>query len=93
MIVLSWWRETLDDPVGQISVGAIEQSLETVELLAVEVGEVGIGKSTENEIAFLRAAMPGPEQQTSATGIRTIFPQLIQDAVGSAHHKPLPVLI
>ena len=37
---------------------------------AVQVGEMGLGKSAENEIAFLRAAMPAPEQQPPAAGIQ-----------------------
>ena len=75
---------------GQIGVGAIEQSLETLQLRAVQVGEMGIGKSAENEVAFLRAAMPGPEQKTPAAGIRRIVPPLIRDAVGMAHREPFP---
>jgi hypothetical protein len=86
VVVLSRWREALDDPAEQIGVGAIEQSLETLQLLAVQLSEMGIGKSAENEIAFLRAAMPGPEQQTPAAGIRTIVPQ---DAVDVSHRKSL----
>jgi hypothetical protein len=90
VVVLSRWREALDDPAGQIGVGAIEQSLETLQLRAVRVSELGIGKSAENEVAFLRAAMPGPEQQTPAAGIPKIVPRLIHDAEEIADHKPFP---
>ena len=66
VVVLSRWREALDDPAEQIGVGAIEHSFETLQLCAVQVNQMGIGKFAENEIAFLRAAMPGPKQQTPA---------------------------
>jgi hypothetical protein len=64
--------------------------LEPLQLGAVQIGEMGIGKSTENEIAFLGAAVPGSEQQTPPVDIRTIVRQLFQEAVGIAHRKPCP---
>jgi hypothetical protein len=37
VVVLSRWREALDDPVEQIGVGGIEQSFETLQLCTIQV--------------------------------------------------------
>ncbi len=58
MIVL--WRRpaAAQDPVEQIGVGAIEQSLEPVELVTVEAREGRFGERAEDEVVLLRPAMP-----------------------------------
>ena len=65
MVVFFRRRETGDDPVEQIGIGAIEQSFEPVDLRVVEAGEITLGKSAEDEITLLCSAMPAPEQQPS----------------------------
>jgi hypothetical protein len=65
MVVFLWWRKAADDPIEEIGISAIEQSFEPVELIAVESGEVLLGKSAKNEIALLRSPMPAAEQQPS----------------------------
>jgi hypothetical protein len=69
MIVL--WRRpaTVQDPVEQIGVGAIEQSLEPVELVTIEAREGCFGERAEDEVVLLRPAMPAAEQQAPAADI------------------------
>jgi hypothetical protein len=86
LVVVLWRRRAaLDDPVKQIGVGTIEQGFETRQLSAVQVGEVGLGKSAENEIAFLRAAMPAPEQQPPAAEIQTMILRVMRHALQIVH--------
>src|ERR1700761_2623406 len=54
VVVLFGCSEAANDPVEQVGIGTIEQSLETVELCAVEIGEMNVGKSAKNEVALLR---------------------------------------
>ena len=56
-------------PVEEIGVGAFEQRLVAVELAVVELGEVGIGKAAENEVALPRPAMPGAEREPLAANV------------------------
>jgi hypothetical protein len=85
-VVVLWRRRAaLDDPVKQIGVGTIEQSFETRQLRAVQVGEVGLGKSAENEIAFLRAAMPAPEQHPPAADIQAMSLRVMRHALQIIH--------
>ena len=72
VVVLYGCSEATDYPIKQVRIGALEQSLETVELRAVEICEMDIGKSAENEVALLRPAMPAPEQQPPASDISII---------------------
>ena len=69
MIVLWRRRATAHDPVEQIGVGAIEQSLEPVELATVEAREGRFGERAEDEVVLLRPAMPAAKQQTPAADI------------------------
>jgi hypothetical protein len=46
---------------------------------------MGLGKSAENEIAFLRAAMPAPEQQPPAAGIRVMSLRVMRHALQIVH--------
>jgi len=70
-VVVMFRRRITDaeDPVEQIGVRAIEQRLEPPELIAIQGPEGGLGERAENEVAFLRAAMPAPEQKPSAANI------------------------
>jgi hypothetical protein len=72
MVVLFGWREAADDPVEEIRIGTVEQSLEPIELCVVEVGEMGLGKPAQYEIALLGSPMPAPEQQPSALDMLVI---------------------
>jgi hypothetical protein len=72
VVVLFGCIEATDYPIEQVRIGALEQSLETVELRAVEICEMDIGKSTENEVALLRPAVPAPEQQPPASDVSII---------------------
>jgi hypothetical protein len=74
VVVLFGCIEAANDPIKQVRIGALEQSLETVELRAVEICEMDIGKSAENEIALLRPAMPAAEQQSPAPDVSVIRP-------------------
>jgi hypothetical protein len=71
-VVVMFWRRITDaeDPVEQIGVRAIEQRLESPELIAVQGLERVLGKRAENEVAFLRPAMPAPKQEALAADIR-----------------------
>ena len=69
VVVFRGRRDPGNDPIEQIGIVAIEQSFESVELGAVEVRERPLGERTENEVAFLRAAMPASEQQPPAPDI------------------------
>ena len=70
VVVLFGCSEATDDPIEQVRIGALEQSLETVELRAVEICEMDIGKPAKNEVALLRPAMPAPKQEAPAADIR-----------------------
>jgi hypothetical protein len=72
VVVLFGCIEAANGPIKQVRIGALEQSLETVELRAVEICEMDIGKSAKNEVALLRPAMPAPEQQPLASDISII---------------------
>ena len=58
MVIVGWWGGTAGDPVEEVGVGAFEQYLVAVELAVVEAGKMRIGKATEDQVAFPRAAMP-----------------------------------
>ena len=58
MVILGRWGGTAGDPVEKVGVGAFEQYLVAVELALVEAGKMRISKSTEDQVAFARAAMP-----------------------------------
>ena len=65
------WRITdAEDPVEQIGVRAIEQRLESPELIVVQGREGVLGERAENEVAFLRPAMPAPKQEASGADVR-----------------------
>src|SRR6266403_3432903 len=59
-----------EDPIKQVGVRAIEQRLEPPELIVVQGREGVLGERPENEVAFLRPAMPAPKQQALAADIR-----------------------
>jgi len=59
-------------PIEQIGVRAIEQRLESPELIAVQGLEVVLGERAENEVAFLRPAMPAPKQETPGADVRMV---------------------
>jgi hypothetical protein len=70
-VVVMFWRRITDaeDPVKQIGVGAIEQRLEPPDLIAVQGLEGALGERAENEVTFLRPAMPAPKQKAPAADI------------------------
>jgi hypothetical protein len=70
MIMFRRWITDTEYPVEQIGVGAIEQRLESPELVAVQRLEGVLGERAENEVAFLRPAMPAPKQEALAADIR-----------------------
>ena len=62
--VMIMFRRRIADaeyPVKQVGVGAIEQRLKSPELTAVQGLEGAVGERAENEVAFLRPAMPAPK--------------------------------
>jgi hypothetical protein len=70
--VVIMFRRRIPDaeyPVKQIRVGAIEQRLKSPELIAVQGLEGVLGERAENEIAFLRPAMPASKQESPAADI------------------------
>jgi len=69
MVVLSRRWDTAEDPLEQIGVRAVEQVLEALELRLVQTCETGIGERSEDEIAFLRSAMPTSEQEPLAADV------------------------
>jgi hypothetical protein len=56
-------------PIEQIGVSAIEQRLEPPELSAVQSLKRVLGERAENEVAFLRSAMPAPKEKPPAANI------------------------
>jgi len=72
VVVLFGCSEAANDPVEQVGIGTLEQSLETVELCAVEVCDMGDATTAENDVALLRPAVPAPEQQPPASDISII---------------------
>jgi hypothetical protein len=57
-------------PIEQIGVSAIEQRLEPPELIAVQDLKRVLGERAENEVAFLRPAMPASKQEAVAANLR-----------------------
>ena len=71
--VMIMFRRRIADaeyPVKQVGVGAIEQRLKSPELIAVQGLEGVLGERAENEVAFLRPAVPAPKQEAPAADIR-----------------------
>ena len=62
-------RGAAGNPVEEIGIGAFEQSLVAVELAVIELGEMGVGKAAENEVALPRPAMPGAEREPLAADV------------------------
>jgi hypothetical protein len=71
-VVVMFWRRITDAeyPVEQIGVRAIEQRLESPELITVQGLEGVLGERAENEVAFLGPPMPAPKQEAPAADIR-----------------------
>src|SRR5258705_10233942 len=71
-VMIMFWRRIADaeDPVKQIGIGAIEQRLESPELIAIQGLEGVLSERAENEVAFLRPAVPAPKQKAPAADIR-----------------------
>jgi len=71
-VVVMFWRRITDaeDPVKQVGVRAIEQRLKSPELTAVQRLDRVFSERAENEVTFLRPAMPAPKQQAPAADIR-----------------------
>ena len=70
MIVFGRWIADTEYPVKQVGVGAIEQRLESPELIAVQGLEGVLGERAEDEVALLRPAMPASKQEAPAADIR-----------------------
>jgi hypothetical protein len=71
--VMIMFRRRIADaeyPVKQVGVGAIEQRLKPPELIAIQALEGVLGERAENEVAFLRPAVPAPKQEAPAADIR-----------------------
>ena len=71
-VVIMFWRRIIDaeDPVKQIGVRAIEESLESPELITVQGLDGVLGERAENEVTFLGPAMPAAKQEAPAADIR-----------------------
>ena len=70
VVMLGWRGGAAGDPVEEVGVGAFKQRLVAIELAVVEGSEVGIGKTTEDQIALPSAAMPGTERKPLAADVR-----------------------
>jgi hypothetical protein len=70
MIMFGRWIADAEYPIKQVGVGAIEQRLKSPELTAIQGPEGVLGERAENEVAFLRPAMPAPKQEAPAADIR-----------------------
>ena len=70
MVVLRRWPSPARDPIENVGVGAVEQCLVAIELAVIEPGEVGIGKTAKDQVAFSCPAVPGTEQQPLAADLR-----------------------
>ena len=73
-VMIMFWRRIADAeyPVKQVGVGAIEQRLESPELVTVQSPEGVLSERAENEVAFLRPAMPAPKQETPGADVRMV---------------------
>jgi hypothetical protein len=70
--VMIMFRRRIADaeyPVKQIGVGAIEQRLKSPELIAVQGLERVLSERAENEVAFLRPAVPTAKQEAPTADI------------------------
>ena len=78
-VVIMFRRRVTDTeyPVEQIGVGAIEQRLESPELLAVQRPERVLCKRTENKVTLLRPAIPTAKQQPPAANLELIFGRIV----------------
>lgn len=65
-------RTNAEDPVEEIRVVAIQQRVEPVELGTVQALKKLVGEHAENEVAFLRSAMPASERQPPETGVQML---------------------
>ena len=67
-VVIMFRRRITDTeyPVEQIGVGATGQRLKSPELTGVQSLEEARSERAENEVAFLRSAMPAPKQEAPA---------------------------
>src|ERR1700741_1434559 len=83
MIMLRRRIADAEDPVEQIGIGTFEQRLEAPKLIVIQRFEGVLGERAENEIAFLRPAMPTPKQEAPAAKI-PIF------AIGLGRHFSHP---
>jgi hypothetical protein len=70
VVMFRRWIIDTEDPVKQIGIRAIEQRLESPELIAVQGPEGVLSERAEDEVALLRPAMPAPKQEAPATDIR-----------------------
>ena len=57
------------NPIEDVGVGTLEESLVAIELAFVEAGEMRVGETAEDQIALARAAVPGTEQQPLASDL------------------------
>jgi hypothetical protein len=69
VIVLRRRIANAEYPVKQIRVRAIQQRLKSPELTAIQRIEGAVGKRAENEVTFLRPAMPAPKEKSPAANI------------------------
>jgi hypothetical protein len=78
-VVIMFRRRIADTeyPVKQVGVGAIEQRLKSSKLTAVQALEGVFGERAENEVAFLRPAVPTAKQQPPAADIELIFRRIV----------------
>ena len=70
MVMLGGRGGAARDPVKEIGVAAFEQRLVAVELAVIELGEMGVSETAENEVALPRPAVPGTEREPLAPDVR-----------------------
>ena len=69
VVVFGRWRGAAGNPIEDVSVRAVEESLVAVELAFVKAAQIRLRKAPEDQVALARAAMPGTEQQTLAADL------------------------
>jgi hypothetical protein len=67
VVMIGWRGLAAADPIKNVSIGAVEQRLVTVELSLVKPGEMSVGKAAKNQVALSRPAVPGTEEQPLPT--------------------------
>src|SRR5271168_3300891 len=66
MVMITRRGAGTQDPVKQIRVRTVEQGFELIDLTFVQLPKAGVGKRSQQKVAFLCSTVPAPEEDTPA---------------------------